>query len=68
VRGSGFGVVLLNPKWKRFTMKNYLAQGKSIRQLQHNLEMMILLSYLTPTASGITFASNQTPTSKKGNN
>lgn len=52
-RGLGFGVVLQNPKWQRFSVRDYLAQGKAIHRLQRNLEVMILLSYLVPTAHGI---------------
>lgn len=49
----GFGTILENPKWLRFTVKDYLAQGRAIRRFQKNLERMILLTYLVPTAHGI---------------
>jgi V8-like Glu-specific endopeptidase len=51
--GAGFGTLLKNPKWKKFSVKDYLAQGKAIRRMRDNLELMIILTYLVPTAHGI---------------
>lgn len=51
--GAVAGVVFRNAQWKRFAIKDYLAQGRSIRQLRNNLEMMILVTYLMPGAGGL---------------
>ena len=51
--GAAAGVLLRNAQWKRFATKDYLAQGKSVHQLRNNLELMILLTYLMPSARGL---------------
>lgn len=51
--GLGFGVVLRNPVWKKFSTKDYLAQKKVIQRLRKNIELMILLSYLVPMAPAL---------------
>ncbi len=52
-RGSGWGTVLKDVKWKQFKLMNYMKQGKTLMEMKDNLEVMILLSYLTPTGHGI---------------
>ena len=52
-QGYGFGVVLNGEKWQKFTVKNYMSQVKAVSEMRKNLELMILLTYLTPTAHGL---------------
>ena len=53
--GSGLtcGLILQNSTWEKFPTKDYLAQQQTIHRLRKNLELMILLSYLVPTANGL---------------
>ena len=51
--GAAAGVVLRNAQWKRFATKDYLAQGKAVHQLRNNLELMILMTYMLPSARGL---------------
>jgi len=51
--GVAAGVVLWNSQWQRFATKDYLAQGRSVHQLRNNLELMILMTYLMPSARGL---------------
>jgi hypothetical protein len=47
------GIELRNPEWEKFATRDYLAQHKAIQRLRQNLELMILLSYMVPTANGL---------------
>lgn len=51
--GTAFGIVLQHPEWQRFPTKDYLAQQKTIQRYRQTLELMVLLSYLVPTANGL---------------
>jgi hypothetical protein len=52
-QGNGIGVLLNGAKWKKFSVKQYMSQVKAISDMRKNLELMILLTHLTPTAHGL---------------
>lgn len=52
-RGKGWGTILRDVKWQQYKLGDYMKQGRVLMDMRDNLEVMILLSYLTPTGHGI---------------